>query len=103
MSGRATSNGAIRRSLMKRFSAALIAIILAGAAAASEKPDTRLQLSRVATPGASWEGPQFVRADRSGRVFLLRSDKLEVYSIGKDGAAAKPLRLETSSNAIGHV
>jgi hypothetical protein len=90
---------------MRRFNAALIAFILAGlgVAAASEKADKRLQLSRVATPGASWEGPQFVRADRSGRVFLLRGDKLEVYSIGKDGAAAKPLRLETASDAIGHL
>lgn len=90
---------------MRRFSAALIAFIMAGAGivGASEKIDKRLQFSRVATSGRSWEGPQFVRADRNGRVFLLRSDKLEVYSVGKDGVAAKPLPLETSSDAIGHV
>lgn len=90
---------------MSRVGVALISLLLAwpGIAASAEKTDRKLQLSRVATPAASWDGPQFVRADRNGRVFLLRADEPEVYPIGKAGAAAQPLRLEASSDSIGHV
>jgi hypothetical protein len=90
---------------MRRFGTALAAFILAAVAiaAASEKVENRLPLARVSTPGSSWKGPQFVRADRNGRVFLLRAEGPEVYAIGGAGAAAKPLRLETSNDAIGHV
>ena len=36
------------------------------------RAERRIELERVATPGSSWEGPQFVRADRSGHVRATR-------------------------------
>jgi hypothetical protein len=75
------------------------AVVTAGAA----KSAPRLRLEQVATPGASWAGPQFVRADRAGRVFVLRADGLEAYPVTKAGALGEPVGLQPTSSAIGHV
>jgi hypothetical protein len=52
-----------------------------------------------AAPG--WQGPQKIQADAKGHVFLLRTDTLEVYPVGKGGVLGEPTKLEatTSINA----
>lgn len=53
--------------------------------------------------GASplWQGPQKVQADRTGRVFLLRGETLQVYPVLKNGALGEPTRLETARSLDG--
>ncbi len=50
-------------------------------------------------PATAWEGSQFLQADRTGNLFLLRTGTLEVYPLGKSGAPGKPVRLEATSTA----
>jgi len=85
---------------------AMVLLAMTGVGAvtlASDKPAPRLRLEQIATPGTSWEGPQFVRADRAGRIFLLRADGLAVYPVTKAGVLGEPVGLQPTSNAIGHV
>jgi len=49
--------------------------------------------------GSTWDGPQFVQADRLGHIFFLRRDTLQVYPLNKTGGFGKPVQLETSSAA----
>lgn len=55
--------------------------------------------------GASsrWDGPQFVVADRSGHVLLLRGRTLQVYPLGKAGALGEPERLQATLAVEGEV
>jgi hypothetical protein len=55
--------------------------------------------------GASrqWDGPQFVAADRSGHVVLLRARTLQVYPVEKTGALGEPERLEATLAVAGEV
>ena len=48
--------------------------------------------------GASpqWQASQAVQADRQGRVYLLRSDTIEVYPVLKNGQLDKPIKLEAA-------
>jgi hypothetical protein len=49
--------------------------------------------------GASpaWQAPQKVQADAQGRVYLLRTDTLEVFPVGKAGALGNPTKLEAAT------
>src|SRR5436853_1482271 len=48
--------------------------------------------------GASpqWQASQAVQVDRQGRVYLLRSDTIEVYPVLKNGQLDKPVKLEAA-------
>lgn len=50
-----------------------------------------------ALAGASWDGPQFVRADRKGKIFLFRGNTFEVYRQAPDGTLGDPVRLEATA------
>ncbi len=50
-----------------------------------------------ALAGPTWEGPQFVRADREGKVFLFRGNTFDVYPQAPDGALGDPVRLEATA------
>lgn len=44
----------------------------------------------------TWEGSQFVQADRGGRVFFFRGDTLSVYPLTKEGVLGDPVRLQAA-------
>lgn len=50
-----------------------------------------------------WEGPQFVQADRAGRVYFLRANTLEVFPLDKAGQFTKPVRLDETAVEKGRV
>lgn len=50
-----------------------------------------------ALTGPTWDGPQFVRADRKGKIFLFRGNTFDVYPQAPDGALADPVRLEATA------
>src|SRR5947208_17098032 len=75
--------------------------ILALALVALASPCLAIQPERL--PATGWEGSQFLRADRAGNLFLLRTGTLEVYPVGKSGAPGKPVRLDTTSTATGSI
>jgi hypothetical protein len=64
-----------------------------------------IRKSNVQSFGTSplWQGPQKVQADKTGRVFLLRGETLQVYPILKNGALGEPTRLETARSLEGPV
>jgi hypothetical protein len=77
-------------------------LILLLAFLSSALPGLAIQPERLPeTKG--WEGPQFLRADRAGNLFLLRAGTLEVYPVGKSGAPGKPVRLEATSTTAGSI
>jgi hypothetical protein len=52
----------------------------------------------ISAKGAgSWEGPQFLQADRAGRASILRAATLDLYSFRDDGALEKLGKLEANS------
>lgn len=54
--------------------------------------------------GPSWSGPQFLQADRSGDVFVLRADDtLAVYPLLPGGRFGEPSRLQRTSVLNGAV
>src|SRR3954452_13994427 len=56
---------------------------------------------KASTP--EWDGAQFVQADRSGNVFLLRANTFEVYPLTKRGDFAEALRLQTTDDRVGYI
>ena len=50
-----------------------------------------------ALEGATWDGSQFVRADRKGNVFLFRGNAFEVYPEAETGALGEPRRLKATA------
>jgi hypothetical protein len=50
-----------------------------------------------ALAGPTWEGSQFVRADRKGKIFLFRGDGFQVYPQAADGTLGEPVRLEPTA------
>jgi hypothetical protein len=57
----------------------------------------------AAEASSHWDGPQFVAADHSGHVFLLRARTLQVYPIGKTGALGEPEHLQATLAVEGEV
>lgn len=51
-----------------------------------------------ALDGPTWDGPQFVRADRKGNVLLFRGNTFEVYPETKNGALGEPQRLKATAS-----
>jgi hypothetical protein len=51
----------------------------------------------------SWDGPQFIQADRTGNVYVLRSKTFEVYPLEKSGVLGKPVALEPTGVPAGFV
>jgi hypothetical protein len=82
---------------MRRL-AILGALLLVGswvvASADSEKKIVAVERFGAAP---AWSGPQKIQADRSGHVFLLQADTLEVYPVGKGGRLGEPAKLEAAS------
>lgn len=50
-----------------------------------------------ALAGPTWDGSQFVRADRKGKIFLFRGNTFEVYPQTANGALGEPVRLEPTA------
>lgn len=67
------------------------------AKAAEPAPAPKSIRPEPALAGPSWEGAQFVRADRKGRVFLFRGGTFEVYPQAANGALGEPARLEATA------
>lgn len=89
---------------MKSTFPLLLLTLLVSATAAKAAPPSEPQLhAEPIDLGATWDGPQFVRADKAGNVFVFRGDTLDVYPLGKAGQAGKPNRLQTTAEAPGHV
>jgi hypothetical protein len=51
-----------------------------------------------ALDGPTWDGPQFVRADRKGNVLLFRGNAFEVYPETENGALGEPQRLKATAS-----
>jgi hypothetical protein len=86
--------------LRKRWGLALaIGVLQVVTAAAAESPkgaESRVKPVHL-VPGAAWNGPQFVQADKKGRLFLLHGEGLTVFPLSADGKLGDPLPL--SKNA----
>lgn len=82
---------------MRSF-AVLLSFLLVAFPALGERAEKAIQPEPVWGEPA-WDGPQFVRADRKGNVFLFRGSRLEVYPVTRKGSLGDPLRLETTAEA----
>ena len=60
-------------------------------------PAPKAILAEPALAGPTWDGPQFVRADRKGKIFLFRGNTFDVYPQAPDGALGDPVRLEATA------
>lgn len=85
---------------MPSLGAALLAVAVAAAGevpsgkpAASPPSAVAHALRPKPLEGLSWAGPQFLEADRKGRVFLLRGGTLEVYPVAAGVVADRPQEL----------
>jgi hypothetical protein len=63
----------------------------------------RLEAVPAGKEAPSWKGAQIVQADRTGNVFFLRGDTLQVYPLRKSGLFGDPVRLETTAEGAGMV
>lgn len=50
-----------------------------------------------------WDGPQFVQADRTGRVSFFRGNTFQVYPVDKTGGFGDPVRLQSLDDKRGFV
>ncbi len=83
--------------LARRFARWLVALCTFGIAAGAVAPpaERRLVAEPVASGEAdSWDGSQFVRADRIGNVFFFRPETLDVYPLARSGKLQEAQRLE---------
>ena len=76
----------------------MLLAITVNAAAATTEPVVSTLAPEVLTGDAAstWEGPQIVRADRAGNVYLLRADTLQVYPLTSADKLAEPQQLEVT-------
>src|SRR5437588_4143410 len=80
------------RPMDRRLAWAVSCLALGLATAGEAAAPTHLTATRV--PGtAAWQGPQFVQADASGRVSVLRCDTLQIYPVTRQGALGEPAKL----------
>jgi hypothetical protein len=92
--------GKMKGSIMKTAVAGLLLLFLPALATAS--PAARpLAVERIAGDQGG-AGTQFIRADGSGRVFLLRGDTGDVRSVSK-GRIGEAVPLKTANSSLGHV
>jgi hypothetical protein len=89
----------------KTLGRALIPILGLVALCLAFRPVFALDPLPLPAGGASrhWDGPQFVAADRLGRVSLLRARTLQVYPVEKTGALGEPERLQATLDVSGEV
>jgi hypothetical protein len=89
----------------KSWGRAITLILCLGSLWLATRPVSALDPLPLPASGASrqWDGPQFVAADRSGHVFLLRTRTLQVYPVEKTGALGEPERLEATLAVTGEV
>jgi len=81
--------------MLRLVSLSLVAALLcAGSESAAAAPIVPEPV--LAGRGLTWEGSQFVQADRGGRVFFFRGDTLSVYPLTKEGALGKPVKLQAT-------
>ena len=71
-------------------------LVASGAAASADSEKKVVAVERFAA-APIWSGPQKIQADSKGHVFLLRTDTLEVYPVGKGGRLGEPSKLEAAS------
>jgi hypothetical protein len=68
-------------------------------AKAPEPPKAAKPIQPVpALEGPTWDGPQFVRSDRKGNIFLFRGSSFEVYPQTEAGALGEPQKLKTTAS-----
>lgn len=87
---------------MRLLSPSLLLATALSALSAAAEPPTELKLvpeSVAGEAGSTWDGPQVVRADRVGNVFLLRISTLEVYPLTQTGKLGEPSKLELLGEA----
>ncbi|RMH20170.1 MAG: hypothetical protein D6696_08770 [Acidobacteria bacterium] len=71
--------------------------VAAGRAKEPKPPDLKfVRVKEIRAPKSWTEGMQWIQADKKGRVYLLRSDVLEVYPVEPGGALGEPLSLGDS-------
>lgn len=88
-----------RAGALTLLSTALFAAELVGEVSPPQKVAARapavIQPEPLAdSPSWTWAGPQFVQADKQGRVFLLKGDGLEIFKISGAGKVTANGRLE---------
>lgn len=67
----------------------LLVLPLTSPAAKAEEPGySKITAHPVALPSRGWPASQVLQADKQGRVFLLRTDTLDVFQISRDGELA---------------
>jgi len=74
---------------------AALALLVAGASAGAEEAPPPLRPQPVAA--GSWEGPQFVQADKKGAVALLHARELAVVPLTRQDGLGEPEALTGSS------
>jgi hypothetical protein len=65
--------------LVRSLGACLLALPVYGSASGTTVRPEPLAAGAIPV----WNGPQYVQADRAGRVYFLRADRLEVYPLSK--------------------
>lgn len=89
---------------MNKKAILLATILIATLTIAARKAEERgLWFEPIAAGAQAAEGFQFVRADRSGNVFLLRSGLAQVSPILKSGKLGEPAQLKTTNAPLGFV
>jgi hypothetical protein len=81
---------------LRTISLALLLLIGVGANAGADDKKA-LTIERFG-PSPGRQGPQKVQADKEGHVFVLRTETLEVYPVGKGGELGEPTKLEAASS-----
>lgn len=78
----------------------LVLLLVAGSPSApSTVSSLAVERLDVGPEALRWDGPQFVQADKKGRVFLLRGETLTVYPLGRNGQPGEPTRLQAAAPA----
>jgi hypothetical protein len=89
---------------MSKKASVLVAVMISVLTIASKQAEERrLWFEPVASRAQAAEGFQFVRADRTGNVFLFRGDRGEVSPVLKSGELGEPVRLKTTNTPLGFV
>jgi hypothetical protein len=89
--------------LRARWGLVLAAGLLPALAAAEPPKGAPVPLKPAhLAPGSAWEGPQFLQADKKGRLFLLRGHGLVVFPLSAEGKLGDPVPLaKEASQAAG--
>jgi hypothetical protein len=76
-------------------------LVLVSLTASPSSEPTKISAERLdSDPEAlRWDGPQFVQADKKGRVFLLNGETLAVHPLDRKGRPGEPTKLEAAAPA----